>query len=101
MAWETRARGNWYYTRSRRVDGRIVREYIGAGPLAETLAAQDTGMRARWREAVAQSRQARADDAALAALVGDLSVGVDAALVEALTLAGYHRHHRGQWRRRR
>ncbi len=101
MAWETRARGGRYYTRSRRVRGQVVREYVGAGPLAEALAARDTAARARRRERAKEERRARADDAALVALVDDLGAGAETALAEALTLAGYHRHHRGQWRRRR
>jgi hypothetical protein len=39
VGWETRARGVRYYTRSRRINGRVVREYIGTGPVAEAIAA--------------------------------------------------------------
>jgi len=35
MAWERRQRGGRYYTRTRRINGTRVREYVGTGPLAE------------------------------------------------------------------
>jgi hypothetical protein len=41
MSWETRERGGRYYTRSRRVNGKIEREYIGTGFLAEMASELD------------------------------------------------------------
>ncbi len=46
MAWESRQRGGRYYTRSRRVNGKVVREYLGCGKLAEIMAEFDADMRA-------------------------------------------------------
>ena len=101
MAWETRARGSRYYTRSRMVNGRVVREYVGGGLAGELAADTD----ARERQARQEQRQAfqarqRADasaDALLAGLIAD----VDLATRAALLAAGYHQHDRGEWRRRR
>jgi len=38
MGWEQRERGGLYYTKSRKVNGRVIREYVGTGPLAELTA---------------------------------------------------------------
>jgi len=101
MAWETRQRGGRYYTRSRKVDGRVVREYVGAGPLAELIAAGDAADRAE-RAAAAAALRAERDrlapaEAALAAMDGL----TEALARAALGAAGFRRHHRGEWRRAR
>jgi hypothetical protein len=101
MAWETRG-GSRYYTRTRRLPGgRFVREYIGVGLLGELAEAEDLEARrireeARraWREEVDELRRR---DAAVAAFCEE----TDLLLQAALLAAGYHRHARGAWRRRR
>lgn len=100
MGWETRRRGGSYYTRSRRVNGCVVREYVGAGEVGETAAAMDAEDRAARlaeREAVRRQR----DDAA--AVLDALKALQDVCMFatsERLAADGLHEH-RGQWRRRR
>src|SRR5579871_3442662 len=108
MGWEVRHGGRWYLYRNRRVGGKPVKEYLGAGgPLGlGTLLAHDLArlqrreakVRALNRRARAADR-ARADDilAAAAAANADLRAVVEAVLIA----VGYHRHHRGEWRMRR
>ncbi len=101
MAWEKRkGSGGRYYTRSRRVGGRVVREYIGCGPVAEAIAALDAQERwmrkeqdRRHREEVAAAEAADKELKELANLC-DLLVEVE------LLKAGYHKH-KGEWRKRR
>ena len=95
MAWE---RG--YYYRVRKLGGRVVREYVGTGRVAE-LAAQLDAIERETREAEAAAW--RAEKARLEALDADVDalIGVtDLAATAALLAAGYHQHKR-QWRRKR
>ncbi len=101
MGWETRRRGGRYYTRSRRVGGRVVREYIGMGPLADLIARHDADARGRRAARAAAERAARAEADAMEALVVDVGRLVDALAEATLRVAGYRRHHRGEWRRHR
>lgn len=99
MAWEARGSGRYFY-RKRRVGGRVVSEYVGAGEVAELVAlagqAQQESRRAEsalwlsWRSE--READGRAADGALA--------GLERLAHAALEAAGYHRH-QGQWRKRR
>jgi hypothetical protein len=93
MGWE---RGR-YYTRSRKVNGRVVREYVGTGDVAEQAAMIDAIAR-QGREA---GRAAMAELTALAAPLDDLAELTDLLARAALAAAGYRQHHRGEWRKRR
>ena len=100
MGWETRGGCGRYYTRSRKVNGRIIREYVGTGIVAELAALHDAEERAQRlaeRERI-QNEEARWT-AATAALV-ELSQLLDGLTAAALISAGYHQHHR-EWRKRR
>ena len=100
MAWEVRRNGRRYYYRSRRVHGRVVREYYGCGPVAEAIAAIDEARRAERQAERAVREAQRAADAELDAAAEELHE-LGALFAEAVMLAaGYHRHDRGSWRRR-
>lgn len=101
MGWERRNRGGLYYTTSRREGGRVVRTYIGRGEAAEAIAqldaldseeraAEAAAWRAERERREAQDREFKAYCELVEAMAGAV-----------LTVAGYHRHDRGQWRRKR
>jgi len=101
MGFETRRGRGRYYTRSRRVNGRVVREYIGTGDHAETIARLDALDRARRMAEVEAFRAEceRIDEAA--ATVQVFCDACELLAQGALLVAGYHRHKRGEWRCRR
>jgi hypothetical protein len=100
VAWENRRGGRFYY-RARRAGGRVVKAYVGTGPLAAAMADLDglerTQRLADEREAFDAVERASAAEEPLGSLCGAL----DALVADALRRAGYHRHNRGEWRRRR
>ena len=99
MGWEVRGRCR-FYTRSKKVAGRVVREYVGTGAVAEIAAAADALRRAD-RRAASEARRAEQDRwrEALAPLL-ELSRVADLMARAALLAGGYHRHAR-TWRKRR
>ena len=100
MGWDV-IDGRRYYTRSRKVNGRVVREYIGGGALGELAAAADVLRRADRRAAreARRAEQARLEEAS-APLRGLCQVADLLAKAE-LLLAGYHQHARSSWRKKR
>lgn len=101
MAWETRRRGTQYYTRTRRVGRRRVREYVGTG-LKGVLAAEEDRLR-RAQEAEArkqwQEEKRRIEDAD--ELLESLFTGCTTWMRRELEAAGYHQHAGGEWRKKR
>jgi hypothetical protein len=102
VAWEKRKRGGRYYTRSRRSpeDGRVVREYVGTGALAEIVAASE---RTKRELAQAERKREKTELESLEALIAPVLELSEAAEILAhahLIAAGYHRH-KGEYRRAR
>ena len=101
MGWETRKRGGRYYTRSSKVDGRVIREYLGCGPVAVLAAAADQARIAEREAARVQAQVAEEHFHSLEEPLDALDRTCRALALMALNGAGYHQHHRGEWRRRR
>ena len=102
MVWSRKQRGprSGYYYRSRRVDGRPVKLYVGRGPDAELAARLD----ARERQDRQAEREAFLDEqvrlAAADLALQEARVLADLLVRATLILRGYHFHHY-EWRRRR
>jgi hypothetical protein len=99
--WERRERGGLYYTRSRKVDGRVVREYVGSGLLGQLAARMDAELRRKRQQEAAAWKEEREQIEALTAPVEELCEGVEVLARATLLASGYHRHNRGEWRKRR
>ncbi len=96
MGWE---KGR-YYTRSRKVNGRVVREYVGGGEVG-ALAAQLDAIERERREWERESwRKEKEEMEAFDDSVAKVCRMADIIAKAAMIAAGFHRH-RGEWRRRR
>ena len=100
MAWEHRQRGGRYYTRSRKVGGRVVREYVGGGVLGELATRTDEIERRERERAAAADREEREMLEALDAPFAEAWEATETLYRAALVAAGYRQHNRGEWRKR-
>jgi hypothetical protein len=100
MAWETRNGKGRYYTRSRRVNGKVVREYFGSGPAAEQAALDDALERLRRSERRRKFAIDQVQRATEQQRVEAYCQWVEVVMRAELVAAGYH-YHRGEWRKRR
>ncbi|VTR92844.1 Uncharacterized protein OS=Singulisphaera acidiphila (strain ATCC BAA-1392 / DSM 18658 / VKM B-2454 / MOB10) GN=Sinac_7637 PE=4 SV=1 [Gemmata massiliana] len=98
MGWDKNGR---YYTRSRRVNGRVVREYIGGGRAGELVAQMDAIARDKRETERACAKIARERVEALDAPLAELNEQADLLIQAALVAAGLRQHKRGEWRKKR
>jgi hypothetical protein len=93
MGWEQRGKKKYYY-RSRWVNRRVVKEYVGFGPEAEKEAKAKAKRRADlW--ALRMHLQKLKD------IIAPLNELADLYFEAAMYAAGYHKPNRGPWRKRR
>ena len=101
MGWETRKKGGRYYTRSRKANGRVVREYVGGGVIGEFASRMDAEEREEREARRAASRGERRRFDELDEISANVCRATGTILRAVLESAGYHQHKRGEWRKRR
>jgi hypothetical protein len=101
MALETRKGRGIYYTRSHKVAGRVIREYVASGEAAILIARLDEIERNQRYEKRYYERWELAQIEAIDRELENYWQQVEQALHAQLVRAGYHQHDRGQWRRQR
>ncbi len=90
-----------YYTRSRKVNGSVVREYVGCGEVAHHVHKLDVLKRIE-REAQRQrvDKFVKTTDKE-EELIDRYCEGIDALFQEAMQALGYRQHKKGEWRKQR
>jgi hypothetical protein len=101
MPWETRHQNKSYYYRARKLNGRVVKTYIGTGPLAEELAEADARQRQERLQRSAERKQRQDELSAIDAPLEGFNDAVEVLTRASLVDAGYHFHRSSEWRRRR
>ena len=101
MAWEARCdrRQRYYYRSYRTADGKVRKQYLGKGRVAEIAAALDELARAERKAAMAAWREQLRQEKAAEAALDDFCNECGVLLQTAMEAAGYCLH-RGEWRRR-
>ena len=99
MSWETRGNKQYYYRR-RKVDGRVIGEYVGGGLIGVFVEQADD----ERRQEATEKRQAWQDtveaDKELDAMLDEVTEAVNA-YAGALMLATGHYQHKRQWRKKK
>jgi hypothetical protein len=104
MPWEDRPGGRYYY-RAKKTEGRVVKQYVGAGPKAEAAAAEDAyarEVREAQRQATHRHRSALGQQwTGPLKEFSNFDTSCEALVVGTLLAWGFHQHDRGAWRKRR
>ena len=95
VAWEERG-GYRYYYRSVRRGARVVKEYVGTGPVAEATAQLDEENRRKRDEEAKAWEEERRRMEALEAPIEELCDAAETLARAALLAAGYRQHNRGE-----
>ena len=97
MSWERHGSQRYYYRVQRATNGRLTKTYYGTGPAAQRAAQEDHQKRTQ-RDT---EREERKTWETLDRQVTHLDTLITLLSHGTLVDAGFHQHHRGEWRRRR
>lgn len=100
MPWKKQSGGRYYY-REKRVNGRLIRKYVGSGEHGEREAKLDADRRAARKAQLDAFHQAAAQFNEVGKPLQDLCGLTDFIMKASLTTAGYYQHDHGEWRCRR
>lgn len=100
MGWETR-NGRQYFYRKVRNGDKIRSDYIGHGELARAIAYFEQRDNEEIQDAKRLKSQEKEAERARETEFMAFYTAVEAEFAQAMTAAGYHRHHRGEWRKQR
>ena len=105
MAWETRNGRGKYYTRSVWQDGRVVREYIGAGQKGMDVARHDVQKRVQIGHLRQLAKEGEQEEkgriSSLEVPLVELDKLCRILMDTAMDRAGFHRPKRWVWRKKR
>lgn len=101
MAWEKRGSKGRFYYRARKVDGQVVKEFVGQGPAAENIAKIDAQERVLLAKKCETFWASVGDHRQCDAIAGELNRCMDRIVRAGLLAIGYHVHSRSSWRKRR
>jgi hypothetical protein len=101
MAWESRNGRGAYDTRSRRCEGKVIREYIGSDETAKVIAKIDDIERQVRKEELVAQRELRAELDAIDTHAEQLGELADVLMRAIIIASGYHQHKGGEWRKYR
>jgi hypothetical protein len=93
--------GRPYLYKSIRCGGRVTSQYLGRGEDALLIDAIETSDRDQRDYERHQEREERKESNDLERVLDELAERTRTLAGQALISAGYHQHHRGEWRKRR
>lgn len=98
MGWEKRGLGQYYY-RKKRVNGRVVSEYVGSGILAEATLMLDQVEKGKTDLEKIEQQIEKEQAAAIDQAVDQNLVSIGELIESTLIAYGYHKV-KGEWRKR-
>ncbi len=99
MGWEKRGSGQYYY-RKKRVNGRVVSEYVGSGILAEATQMLDQVEKGKADLEKAEQQIDKEQAAAIDQAIDQNLVSIGDLIKSTLIAYGYHKV-KGEWRKKR